>query len=82
MKTVCYCQTLHHNPVCGYMCGSVLYPFNEDHQTGKLHCDCKMYVSQVRDFSDDGMSDNNRQFSFLLVELYYSHMPGLCTWDQ
>ena len=30
-----------------------------------------MYISHVRDVSIDAISDNNRQFSFVLVELCY-----------
>ena len=30
-----------------------------------------MYISDVSDVSNDAISDNNRQFSFVLVELCY-----------
>ena len=30
-----------------------------------------MYISHVRYVSNDAISDNNRQFSFVLVELCY-----------
>ena len=30
-----------------------------------------MYISQVRDVINDAISDNNRWFSFILVELCY-----------